>query len=688
MALTVRNIVKRYESCGELVLNNLNLNVAVGEIYGLLGASGCGKTTLLSCIVGLREVDAGEIIVFGKLKKKQGSLANLCGWMPQEIALLGILTIREVFEYFGSIYAMKPTHVQERIEFLSSFLNLPSINSGVRNLSGGQMRRVSLAVAMIHDPPVLILDEPTVGLDPLLRQKIWEYLTQISRQHAKTIIISTHYIEETSRCDKLGLMRRGKLLVEDIPQNILSQCNSTSLEEACSKLCHMDECALNATKWEEFRSSRTFQHATLRNNDSIPPLEVKIDNYRAILGVIVKTWHRRRRDFRFLFAQVIIPIILIVSFETIVGPTPKGTRIGLISNGNGNTSTALCTVNTSLSNNCLENTGICDFLKLFDDNEFDWVATDSHEDAMRNVQLGNTLGFLEFSHNFADHMRLRILHRIFSDNETILGSNISVKMDASNSIRTTQIYEMLIQKYYEFIENAVVACDIDKSRVRLPLKFGAIYGRIDSEFISFIEPGVMIIFIFILQALTHSRTHASGVLWTLDRSEGLEDRDYAAGVTLMHKIVGNAFTNSIQGLMQIGIFLSLFCGVYGMEISGSMATVILFAYVSSMSGTAYGWMIATYWDGIIETIMIIKCSAIIQSFSSGMAWPTETIPWTYRQLCNYLLPTTFQVDAFRSICLKGWSVTHPNVVRGFITAMCWIVLSIIICFRADRRKHK
>lgn len=95
-------------------------------------------------------------------------------------------------------------------------------------------------------------------------------------------------------------------------------------------------------------------------------------------------------------------------------------------------------------------------------------------------------------------------------------------------------------------------------------------------------------FIFILQALTHSRTHASGVLWTLDRSEGLEDRDYAAGVTLMHKIVGNAFTNSIQGLMQIGIFLSLFCGVYGMEISGSMATVILFAYVSSMSGTAYG----------------------------------------------------------------------------------------------------
>lgn len=88
-------------------------------------------------------------------------------------------------------------------------------------------------------------------------------------------------------------------------------------------------------------------------------------------------------------------------------------------------------------------------------------------------------------------------------------------------------------------------------------------------------------FIFILQAL-------SGVLWTLDRSEGLEDRDYAAGVTLMHKIVGNAFTNSIQGLMQIGIFLSLFCGVYGMEISGSMATVILFAYVSSMSGTAYG----------------------------------------------------------------------------------------------------
>lgn len=222
---------------------------------------------------------------------------------------------------------------------------------------------------------------------------------------------------------QLGLMRRGKLLVEDIPQNILSQCNSTSLEEACSKLCHMDECALNATKWEEFRSSRTFQHATLRNNDSIPPLEVKIDNYRAILGVIVKTWHRRRRDFRyicstqirkfwkiatkwclhclnrFLFAQVIIPIILIVSFETIVGPTPKGTRIGLISNGNGNTSTALCTVNTSLSNNCLENTGICDFLKLFDDNEFDWV----HNGSIVNLLSCSLIFISEIKQLFMNH---------------------------------------------------------------------------------------------------------------------------------------------------------------------------------------------------------------------------------------------------------------------------------------------
>nr|CAI5851706.1 unnamed protein product [Callosobruchus analis] len=116
--------------------------------------------------------------------------------MPQEIALYGEFTIRETMQYFGWIFGMKSKEINERLEFLLNFLDLPSQNRMVKNLSGGQQRRVSFAVALMHDPELLILDEPTVGVDPLLRQSIWNHLVQITKDGNKTVIITTHYIEE------------------------------------------------------------------------------------------------------------------------------------------------------------------------------------------------------------------------------------------------------------------------------------------------------------------------------------------------------------------------------------------------------------------------------------------------------------------------------------------------------------
>lgn len=118
------------------------------------------------------------------------------GYMPQEIALYAEFTIKETMMYFGWIFGMKTEDILDRLQFLLNFLDLPSQNRLVKNLSGGQQRRVSFAVALMHDPELLILDEPTVGVDPLLRQSIWNHLVQITKTGQKTVIITTHYIEE------------------------------------------------------------------------------------------------------------------------------------------------------------------------------------------------------------------------------------------------------------------------------------------------------------------------------------------------------------------------------------------------------------------------------------------------------------------------------------------------------------
>lgn len=137
--------------------------------------------------------------------KGSGVPGKRVGYMPQEIALYGEFTIRETMMYFGWIFGMKTSEIVERLQFLLNFLDLPSQNRMVKNLSGGQQRRVSFAVALMHDPELLILDEPTVGVDPLLRQSIWNHLVHITKAGQKTVIITTHYIEEARQAHAVSL---------------------------------------------------------------------------------------------------------------------------------------------------------------------------------------------------------------------------------------------------------------------------------------------------------------------------------------------------------------------------------------------------------------------------------------------------------------------------------------------------
>jgi len=231
-AILTSQLVKNY---GDFTaVNNLNLKVKTGEIYGLLGPNGAGKTTTIKLLCNLTKPHSGDVYILGK-KIPDKSISSDIGYMPQETALYDGLSVYQNMSFFGEIYGLSKEKINDRVKELLKFIDLEKWrNELVGNLSGGMKHRVSLVCTLIHEPRVLFLDEPTVGVDPELRVSFWNYFNQL-KSIGITIIITTHYMDEASRCDRVGFMKDGKLIAEGQPDEILRKSNTTSLEDAFLK---------------------------------------------------------------------------------------------------------------------------------------------------------------------------------------------------------------------------------------------------------------------------------------------------------------------------------------------------------------------------------------------------------------------------------------------------------------------
>jgi len=207
-------------------LNGVTLRVRQGEIYGLLGPNGSGKTTLIRLICGLLEAHAGTVTVLGQKMPNVGVLRHI-GYMTQAAALYPALSVEENVRFFAAINGAE-AGVKDALELVQLWDRRGSV---VSTLSGGLRQRCSLACALVHRPELLLLDEPTVGIDPQLRVQFWEFFRRMAAD-GTTLIVSSHVMDEADRCQRLGLVQYGRLLAEGTPAEIRSQGGSQNLEEA------------------------------------------------------------------------------------------------------------------------------------------------------------------------------------------------------------------------------------------------------------------------------------------------------------------------------------------------------------------------------------------------------------------------------------------------------------------------
>jgi len=212
-------------------LDGLDLSVATGQIYGLLGPNGSGKTTLIRALAGLIRADAGTVTVLGR-RPGAAVTAGLIGYMTQAAALYGELSIDENLRFFADLQGVPRDEVGSRVDdALRAVALTERRRSVVGSLSGGMRTRVSLAATLLHRPALLLLDEPTVGVDPALRRDFWEHFRALA--HAgTTILVSSHVMDEAARCDRLGLIRAGRLLAEGTVAELCARAGTTDLESA------------------------------------------------------------------------------------------------------------------------------------------------------------------------------------------------------------------------------------------------------------------------------------------------------------------------------------------------------------------------------------------------------------------------------------------------------------------------
>lgn len=228
-AVLCKNLSKNFREVQ--ALDGLTLLIPKGVTFGLLGPNGAGKTTCLRLWLGLTPPSDGVAFVLGRALPPWDVLPRI-GYMPQDLAIYPDLSVEENLALFGRLAGMEAEAIERRTDEVLRLVDIAERRGDpVAHLSGGMRRRTSLATALLHDPDLLLLDEPTVGVDPELRAAFWDFFRELTRR-GKTVLITTHYMEEAAHCDFVGLLHRGRLLAHGAPQAVKERTGSDNLDDA------------------------------------------------------------------------------------------------------------------------------------------------------------------------------------------------------------------------------------------------------------------------------------------------------------------------------------------------------------------------------------------------------------------------------------------------------------------------
>ncbi|KAK4876452.1 hypothetical protein RN001_012874 [Aquatica leii] len=666
------------------VLDHLNMTVPRGCIYGLLGASGCGKTTLLNCILNFKKIDSGKILVFGGVPgtKQSGISSPRVGYMPQELALGPNLSIREALKFFGWIAGMSFKSIDHRTKVLAKLLALPDLSHRIINLSGGQQRRVSLACTLIHEPDLLILDEPTVGLESILRKDIWDYLQELSKKLI-TIIITTHYIEETRQASIVGFMREGSILTEDSPNNVLMRFNEQSLEKVFLKLSVMQNSDQNQRTSNKVgqtvmiglddvdaHSMEINKHAQFSKRDYHEKLEKVVDPKKLkrmrIKAILWKHSVWMRQNYKSVIFIIFLTFFQTCFFCLTVGHNPTYIPVAAY-----NSETINCKESVA-SMECNSSKLGCVFLTYLDNSIYKVIYHTSEKSAIKSVSLGKTYAAITIKQNYSNSLRNRIKKWVFANSYDLDQSEISATCDHTNAEVSEYVILYLYKNFQTFIQDYLESCKLKRRVMSYPVRIEkAIYGANDPDFTQYFLPGFISTLIMCL-GITIMTTSI-----LTERKIGDLERNQVVGVTVNEVVLAYCITELVMLTILITVILFTVFFVFDAVLEGSLGLVVSLSIASGLCGMSYGLFVAALCETETAALfMSLGCFLPLMMFS-GVVWPIQGMH-IYLQWVAYAFPVSTTSEALRNIMVKGWGLDEAGVYKGFIVLPLWMLIFFIL----------
>ncbi|XP_022175207.1 ABC transporter G family member 23-like [Myzus persicae] len=649
--ITVTNAFKKYGKNN--VFNGLNMTVKSGSIYGLLGPSGCGKSTLLQCILGALPLDSGCIDFQAKSVKD-------VGYMPQDLCLEVTLTIQETFDYYGSLYRMSKRNIKKKFDELNEFLQLPSLNSHLNEISGGQSRRVSLAISLLHDPKVMVLDEPTVGIDPLLREGIWAEFIKMVKEQKKTIIITTHYIEEANKSDCVGFMRNGLIIEEGPPQDILVKYGTDTLESAFLTLCCNQRAITEKVNNTVQVKEQIVQKKILES--------VNVNPYR-IKALLKKNYRVCSRDYMLLFTLVLLPIIQSFNFCFSIGVPFKDMKIAFKNDEINNLDCQYLNVNRCILDENSNQTMSCVIMNYLSSHDYELVEVQDREVAEAGINHTKYIAFLYFPKNFTSGLTKYINDRQYFD----LESRVFAHLSNENILFRNQITGDVLESINYLVMEALNSCSNNPISISVPLEFNILLGK---EVKSFANSTVSL---FIAMVAFYCPSVFAVSIMMSEKMDGLLSRSMFAGVKILELLISMFCITTVLLLLQTSFsyFISHVLFSNPIQITNGLFVYVLLLLLLGWIGFLYGLLTAVISTTKLFGVYIITGSSLTQFILSGGIWPLEGQPPLLRQVSK-LIPIRLVGNMMNDIVIKGWTLDHPSILTGTSLTVLYNILLILV----------